>query len=412
MQEIIRATTPAEGAAIVTAAAATAITGKMFADFVSFIDRTESTTQAYLTNLRQFMAWMKYTETEYPQRADIILYRDWLTAPHDAIQLCPVAVCGWTYRTDKAGNRQIVTCKPNTIAQYLRSVQQFFKWTAASGIYPDIAANIHAPKLNHQHHKKDALTAAQVQTIEKSIDTQAQRKTAAASSADKDREGRTQRSTEQGKRLRAMYLLAVNAGLRTIEISRANIKDIETKGGQSCIYVWGKGHAEADTKKPIAPEVKAAIDEYLQSRTDKPTGASPLFVATGNRSFGKRIAARTISAMLKEAMKEAGFDSERITAHSLRHTAGNNVRKLTGNNIYETQKYMRHSNPATTEIYMHDGEEEAQQQADIAQRLYNLYHGISADETDKAQLIGLIEGMTAAQMQQLAGIARALRGAC
>lgn len=408
MQEII---TSAQGAAIVTAAAAVAITGKMFSDFVSFIDRSENTTRAYLINLRQFMAWMKYTGTQYPQREDIISYRDWLGAQHEAIEYNALVVDGWTYRTDKAGNRQMIVCKPNTIAQYLRSVQQFFRWTAANNLYPDIAANVHAPKLDHQHHKKDALTAAQVQTIEKSIDTAAQRKTAAASCADKDRDGRTQRSEEQGKRLRAMYLLAVNAGLRTIEISRANIKDIETKGGASCIYIWGKGHTEADTRKPIAPEVKAAIDEYLQTRTDKPTGSSPLFVSTGNRSFGKRIAPTTISTMLKRAMQEAGFDSERITAHTLRHTAGNNVRKLTGNNIYETQKYMRHSNPATTEIYMHDGEEEAAQQMDIAQRLYNLYHGISAEETDKAQLIGLIEGMTAAQMQQLTGIARALRGA-
>ncbi len=410
MQKSIRATTPAEETAIITAAAA-AITGKMFNDFVSFIDRSENTTRAYLINLRQFMAWMKYTETTYPQREDIILYREWLSEPHEAIQLCPAAMCGWIHRTDKAGNRQIITCKPNTIAQYLRSVQQFFKWTAASNLYPDIAANIHSPKLDHQHHKKDALTATQVQTIENSIDAAAQRKTAAAISADKDRDGRTQRSTEQGKRLRAIYLLAVNAGLRTIEISRANVKDIETKGGQSCIYIWGKGHAEADTRKPIAPEVKTAIDEYLQTRIDKPTGNSPLFVATGNRSNGKRLAPTTISTMIKGAMQEAGFDSERITAHTLRHTAGNNVRKLTGNNIYETQKYMRHSNPATTEIYMHDGEEETQQQADIAQRLYNLYHGINADETEKAQLIGLIDGMTAEQVQQLAGIARALRGA-
>ena len=44
-------------------------------------------------------------------------------------------------------------------------------------------------------------------------------------------------------------------------------------------------------------------------------------------------------------------------------------------------------------------------------RVLAIYHGISAEETDKAQLIGLIEGMTAAQMQQLTGIARALRGA-
>ena len=408
MQEII---TSAQGAAIVTAAAAAAITGKMFADFVSYIDRSENTTRAYLIYLRQFMAWMKYTGTQYPQRQDIILYRDWLGTQHEAIEYNAAAVEGWTYRTDKAGNRQMIVCKPGTIAQYIRSVQQFFRWTAANNLYPNIAANIHAPKTDSRHHKKDALTAAQVQTIEQSIEAAAQRKAAAASCADKDRDGRTQRSTEQGKRLRAMYLLAVNAGLRTIEISRANIKDIETKGGASCIYVWGKGHTEADTRKPIAPEVKAAIDEYLQTRTDRPTGSSPLFVSTGNRSFGKRIAATTISTMLKRAMQEAGFDSERITAHSLRHTAGNNVRKLTGNNIYETQKYMRHSNPATTEVYMHDGEEEAAQQMDIAQRLYNLYHGISAEETDKAQLIGLLDGMTAAQMQQLTGIARALRGA-
>ena len=56
------------------------------------------------------------------------------------------------------------------------------------------------------------------------------------------------RSTEQGKRLYAMYLLAVNAGLRTIEISRANIKDLETKGGKTWLYIWGKGHSEADQK--------------------------------------------------------------------------------------------------------------------------------------------------------------------
>ncbi len=51
-------------------------------------------------------------------------------------------------------------------------------------------------------------------------------------------------------------------------------------------------------------------------------------------------------------MQAAGFDSERLTAHSLRHTAGQNVMELTGNNIYDTQMYMRHSSPKTTEIYL------------------------------------------------------------
>ena len=375
----------------------------LFDDFVAWIDRSEKTTRTYLTNLKQFMAWLKYAAVVNPIRQDIISYRQWLTAEHEAIKLDPDSITGWKYRTDAHGNPLKINCKPNTIAQYLRSVCQFFRWTAANGYYPDIAANIHAPKLRHDRHSKEALTAPEVLAIEKSIAQRAQERTQAAQNAQKDTAGRMQRSTEQGKRLYAMYLLAVNAGLRTVEISRANIKDLETKGGQTWLYIWGKGRTEADQKKPIAPEVAAAVKEYLKSRTDKPTGNSPLFVSTGNRSRGKRIAATTISTMLKRAMQEAGFDSERITAHSLRHTAGTNVQEITGN-LYATQLYMRHSNPATTEIYLHTETEQAE--AGIAQQLYNLYHGTGAD--NRAKLEQLINRMTPQQLEQLTGIAAAM----
>lgn len=375
----------------------------LFDDFVAWIDRSEKTTRTYLTNLKQFMAWLKYAAVVNPIRQDIISYRQWLTAEHEAIKLDPDSITGWKYRTDAHGNPLKINCKPNTIAQYLRSVCQFFRWTAANNLYPDIAANIHAPKLRHDRHSKEALTAPEVLAIEKSIAQRAQERTQAAQNAQKDTAGRMQRSTEQGKRLYAMYLLAVNAGLRTVEISRANIKDLETKGGQTWLYIWGKGRTEADQKKPIAPEVAAAVKEYLKSRTDKPTGNSPLFVSTGNRSRGKRIAATTISTMLKRAMQEAGFDSERITAHSLRHTAGTNVQEITGN-LYATQLYMRHSNPATTEIYLHTETEQAE--AGIAQQLYNLYHGTGTD--NRAKLEQLINRMTPQQLEQLTGIAAAM----
>lgn len=368
----------------------------LFHDFVEWIDRSERTTRAYLTNLKQFMAWLRYAAIRNPERQDIISYRAWLTVEHDAIQLDPVT--GWKYRTDAHGNPLRISCKANTIAQYLRSVCQFFRWTAANGYYPDIAANIHAPKLRNDTHRKEALTVKEVLAIETSITERAQERQQAAQEAQKDTAGRMQRSGEQGKRIYAIYLLAVNAGLRTIEISRANVKDLVTKGGQAWLYVWGKGHSEPDQKKPLAPEVAAAIREYLSSRTDKPTGASPLFVSTGNRSGGKRIAPTTISKMLKAAMKEAGFDSDRLTAHSLRHTAGTAVMEMTGN-LYTAQRYMRHSNPATTEIYLHN--ETEQQEAATAQQLYNLYHGTETGET----LQEIISRMTPAQLEQLRGMA-------
>ena len=379
----------------------------LFNDFVSWIDRSQKTTRSYLTNLKQFVAWMRYAAIANPVRQDIISYRDWLTAEHDAIALDPDTLTGWKYRTDSTGTPIKIVCKANTVTAYLRVVCQFFRWTAANNLYPDIAANIHAPKVKNDTHRKEALTVSEVLTIETSISERAQERQQAAQEAQKDTAGRMQRSTEQGKRLYAMYLLAVNAGLRTVEISRANIKDLETKGGQTYLYIWGKGCAEANQKKAIAPEVSEAIKEYVQSRTDKPTGASPLFVSTGNRSGGQRIAPTTISKMLKGAMQQAGFDSPRITAHSLRHSAAQAALQASGNNIYTAQKYLRHSSPATTEIYLHEDERTEKAERALAQDVYNLYHGNTGTDT-RAKLDSLISRLNPQQLEQLTGIAAAM----
>jgi len=395
-------TTPATASTAITAGP---LQQALIYDFVAYIDRGEQTTRAYITNLRQFIAWIRYKEILSPQRGDILAYKQYLTSEHDAIILDPLTPAGWKYRTDHSGNRIKICCKATTVKQYLQSVRQFFAWAAACGYYPDIAANIHGPKIRQSIHKKDALTPADVLKIEKSITAEAAAKYAAAAESLKDPQGKKERAAEQGKRLLAMYLLAVNAGLRTIELSRANIRDIGTKDGQAYIYIWGKGHAEADAKKVIAPEVYAAICDYIKSRPDRPAGSSPLFVATGNRSGGKRLAATTISTMLKRAMQQAGYNSDRITAHSLRHTAGTNTQEITGD-LFITQKYMRHESPKTTEIYLHIDTEK--REAEIAQQLYNKYHGITEAETPAGKLAAIVQTMTTAQRQQLLAAAETI----
>lgn len=382
------------------------INNGLFSEFVSFVDRSPKTTRTYLTNLKQFAAWLNYSCITCPTRLDIIAYRDYLNAEHEAIVYNPVT--GWNYRTTTAGEHIIVKCKANTVTQYLRSVKELFAWTAAAGYYPNIAADVHAPKIRNDIHRKEALTPKDVLTIEKSIEQTATEREATAALSVKDTAGRIQRSTEQGKRLYAMYLLAVTAGLRTIEISRANIKDIETRSGKAVLYIWGKGHTEPDQRKPIAPQVYDAIQDYIKTRTDNPTSSSPLFVSTGNRSKGKRIAPTTISTMLKQAMQQAGYNSEKITAHSLRHTCGTTAMQLTGN-IYTTQKYMRHSNPATTELYLHNETEQAE--AGIAQRIYNEYHGIESAEQaapEREQLETVIATLAPEQLRKLFSIASAM----
>ena len=376
---------------------------ELFERFVKWIDRSEKTARTYIVNLRQFVAWLRCSSITSPTREDVIAYRDYLAAEHDAIQLDGG---GWKYRTDGSGSKIKLVCRASTVKAYMQSVCAFFKWTASEGLYPNIAENIHTPKLKSDTHKKDALNAQEVQEVITSIRSTTDTRLTAAEAAKKDKNGRIRRITEQGKRLYAMYLLTVTAGLRTVELSRANVKDLECKNGCYCLYIFGKGHSEADTKKAIAPEVGEAIKDYLNSRAGSYSGNSPLFAATGNRSGGKRLAPTTISTMLKRALQAAGFDSERLTAHSLRHTAGTNAMQLTGD-IYATQKYMRHSNPQTTEIYLHiDTEKE---EADIAQRLYNAYQGIESKTDSRRQLEEALHDMKPEQIEQLAAIAKAMQ---
>lgn len=360
------------------------VSDELVARFVAYIDRSPKTARTYLVNLRQFVAWLWYAGIEQPGRADVMAFRDWLSSEHDAIEWRAEAP-GWRYRLDGNGNRMRITCKPTTVKQYLQSVKQFSAWAVSSGLLAvDIGRGIHGPKVVAMH-RKDSLAAADVRTIEDSID----------------------RSNEQGKRLYAMFTLAVNAGLRTVELSRANIRDVELKNGAAFLYVWGKGHAEPDTKKPLAPEVYAALQDYISARTDTHTASSPLFVATGNRSGGQRLAPTTISVMLKKAMQAAGYDSDRLTAHSLRHTAGQNVMEITGHNLYKTQQYMRHSNPATTEVYLDN--DSTQQDAEIARQLYAHYHGQQTDGPAE-RLAAAAQRLTPEQLEQLANLAMAMGG--
>lgn len=329
---------------------------QLLREYISYIDRGEQTTRTYLADLRQFAAWAAYAGVTRPQRQDLIAYREYLLSEHEAIQYDPAR--GWSYRKDSTGRPYKITCRPGTAAQYLRSVCQFFRWTAAAGLYPNVAENLHAPKIRRTEHRKEALLPEEVQAVEAGILEQIQQA------------GNPQKR-EQALRLHAMFLLAVTAGLRVIELARANIRDLHERNGHAVLYIWGKGHTEPDTRKPIAREVYAAILRYLEARSGDKTGSRPLFVATGSRSGGERLASTTISTMLKRALQRAGIDSERITAHSLRHTTGTAAQALCGD-LYLTQQYMRHSNPATTEIYLHTNTE--QQQDDLAQAIYALYH--------------------------------------
>lgn len=358
----------------------------MVTSFVEYCSVKNSTLKGYIVCLKAFARWAQSQGIQQPTRADIREYVRYL----DGSDL-----------------------KPGTKTQYLRAVKQMFDWASAEGLCTGNAAQgIKGTwKVDRQHHKKDALSRDDVQAISATID----------------------RDTEQGKRLYAMFLLGIVDGLRTVEISRANLEDIKTVGGRTYLYTWGKGHSEPDTPVLLPQEVQEALQVYIASRTDKPTGKSPLFVSSSNRSkpgtfkgykkdrdgnlivdkdgnpikeyHDGRIATTTISTIFKDMLKGAGYDSDRLTAHSLRHTSGTGVYKAT-KNLYLTQQHLRHANPETSEIYMHCDERD---ERDTEQRVYNYFFSQEAASDPQQEAIGIIQSLSADKLEKALAILRAIQ---
>lgn len=217
-----------------------------------------------------------------------------------------------------------------------------------NGLYPNIADNIKGAKVNADNTKKEAFTEADIKTILNSID----------------------RSTPQGKRNYAMILLAVIGGLRIIELQRADIQDIQTIRGQAVIYIQGKGRDAKDEYIKLIDEVKEAIDDYLSTRTNRQPNA-PLFTGTSNRAKDERITETSISRLIKSVFKDSGYDSNKLTAHSLRHTSNTLLFKA-GADIYKVQKHARHKDPKTTEIYLHIADRDTDtSEQDIYNQIFN-----------------------------------------
>ena len=269
--------------------------------FKRFVDVSPSSVRAYLSGVKAFMRYVSEKGIKQPTRETVIEYKKELTATKSA----------------------------STVALYLSSIRRFFAWCASEGLYEDITASVKSPHVDTGH-KKDCFTANQLKAII----------------------GGIERNGMKGKRDYALFALMSATGLRCVEVMRANVGDIRNVCGEYVLYVQGKGKSsKADFVKLSAP-IMAMLKEYLTARGDVSDDA-PLFASVSRRNFGGRMTTRSISRVCKTAMRQAGFDSRRLTAHSLRHSAVT-IALMAGLSLQDVSQFARHSNISVTMIYSHD----------------------------------------------------------
>lgn len=147
----------------------------------------------------------------------------------------------------------------------------------------------------------------------------------------------------------AIIYLMLTTGLRSIEIRRAKIKDLQYINNKLVLYIQGKGRTSTDEFVKITKGVKIAITDYLNKRNDK---IPYLFISHSIHSKTYYLSQTFFHQMLKRVLKDANLDSLGITPHSLRHTAAT-LNLLRGGSLESTKQFMRHSNMSTTLIYAH-----------------------------------------------------------
>lgn len=274
--------------------------------YIAELDASEKTRGTYARALRQYAAWLEAEglALERTTRADVMAYKRHLEASKSA----------------------------NTANLYLVAVRGLYSWLNAKAGYPNVAEGVKGLKKAAQV-GKDALTLTQARDL---LNAEA--------------------NGEQGLRDRAMVALMLRRGLRTVEVSRADVGDLRQVGGRAVLYVQGKGHTAKDDFVVLGEAAERAISDYLKARRaagGNVAEGQPLFAATGNRNRGGRMTTRAISRIAKEAMRAQGIDSPHITAHSLRHSAVT-LSLIGGATVQEAQAMARHANVATTLIYAHN----------------------------------------------------------
>jgi len=161
-----------------------------------------------------------------------------------------------------------------------------------------------------------------------------------------------ERSSLEGLRDYALFNLIARTGLRTIEVARAQVRDLRQESGQSVLWIQGKGRDSKDDFVVLMDEAERPIRNYLQAR-GKLSDDAPLFCSHSDRNSGHELTTRSISRIIKNILIGIGLDDSRLTAHSLRHTAITLSIKG-GASIQEAQAMARHTDPKTTMVYFHN----------------------------------------------------------
>jgi len=233
-----------------------------------------------------------------------------------------------------------------TVDNYITVVKLFYRWASGRGYFQNIAEGIKKSR-RYKGFRKLTISREKMSELIHSPDI----------------------TKEKGKRDKAIITLLAKRGLRTIEVSRANVEDVTPEG----MYVQRKGHSEKDEFVELTDETIDVIHDYLVTRNNL-RGYQPLFTSLSRYNAHQRIGQRSISKIVRDYLISIGIRDKRVSAHSLRHSIAKYLID-DGVELYNVQLFLGHSSPVITQIYTRMAEEEIRRKnvaGKAIDRIFNL----------------------------------------
>jgi integrase/recombinase XerD len=153
--------------------------------------------------------------------------------------------------------------------------------------------------------------------------------------------GSCDRSDPIGVRDCAILMLVARLGLRSAEVARLELGDIDWRAGQIIL----RGKASRQEGMPLPVDVGQALTAYL-TQARPPTRIRQVFLAA--KAPMRPIPPGLVSDVTHRACDRAGL--ARIGAHRLRHSLATDMLRR-GATIVEVSQVLRHRDLATTAIY-------------------------------------------------------------
>ncbi|MDW8445036.1 MAG: tyrosine recombinase [Acetobacteraceae bacterium] len=153
---------------------------------------------------------------------------------------------------------------------------------------------------------------------------------------------------DEGLRARALLELLYATGLRVSEL--VTLPRSALRPGAEAILVRGKGGRERLV--PLGGAARSAVEAWLARLSARPDSGPRARYLFPSRSRAGHLTRQAFGLLLKQVARAAGLDPDRVSPHVLRHAFASHL-LARGADLRSLQAMLGHADIATTEIYTH-----------------------------------------------------------